>query len=88
MTWKLPVVGLGPPSRPWVIDAVPGDDARFRVILGVPSTCDAAMVLISPSPAVGLAYIAGAVADQRAGDRTAYTCRIVRQTDDPPPLQQ
>jgi hypothetical protein len=70
------------------IDAVPVDDARFRVILGVASTCDAATVLISASHVVGLAYIASGVADQRAGDRTAYTCRIVRQTDDPPPLQQ
>jgi hypothetical protein len=41
---------------------VPGGDARFRVSLMVPSTCDAATVLISPSTAVGVAYIASAMA--------------------------
>jgi hypothetical protein len=40
---------------------VPGGDARFRVFLDVPTTCDAATVLISPSPLVDLAYIASAV---------------------------
>ena len=42
--------------------SVPGGDARFRVFLSVPSTCDAATVLISPTPAVGVAYIASATA--------------------------
>jgi hypothetical protein len=43
--------------------SVPGGDARFRVFLDVPETCDAATVLISPSAAVGVVYIASAVAD-------------------------
>src|SRR4051812_12526381 len=42
---------------------VPGGDARFRVSLMVPSTCDSATVLISPSAAVGVAYIASVMAD-------------------------
>jgi hypothetical protein len=40
---------------------VPGGDARFRVHLMVPKTCDDATVLISPDGAVGLAYIASAM---------------------------
>jgi hypothetical protein len=39
----------------------PDGDARFRVFLDVPRTCTAATVLISPSAAVGGAYIASAV---------------------------
>jgi hypothetical protein len=39
----------------------PDGDARFRVFLDVPQTCAAATVLISPSAAVGGAYIASAV---------------------------
>lgn len=39
----------------------PEGDARFRVFLSVPQTCDAATVLISPSPLVGTAFIASAV---------------------------
>jgi hypothetical protein len=38
--------------------SVPGGDARFHVDLDVPSTCDGATVLISPSAAVGVRYIA------------------------------
>lgn len=41
---------------------VPGGDARFRVFLTVPHTCDAATVLISPSTAVGRLFIASGVA--------------------------
>jgi hypothetical protein len=41
---------------------VPDGDARFRAYLSVPKHCDAATVLISPSTAVGKAYIASAVA--------------------------
>ena len=41
---------------------VPGGDARFRVFLTVPTTCDSATVLISPTAAVGVAYIASATA--------------------------
>ncbi len=41
---------------------VPGGDARFRAFLTVPETCDSATVLISPSAAVGVAYIASAMA--------------------------
>ena len=41
---------------------VPGGDARFRVFLTVPETCDSATVLISPSAAVGAIYIASAMA--------------------------
>ena len=41
--------------------SVPDGDARFRVFLTVPETCDAATVLISPSAAVGVAYIASAM---------------------------
>jgi hypothetical protein len=37
---------------------VPGGDARFRVFLSVPRTCDSATVLISPSTAVGHLFIA------------------------------
>jgi hypothetical protein len=40
---------------------VPGGDARFRVHLMVPKTCADATVLISPSAAVGAAYIASAM---------------------------
>jgi hypothetical protein len=40
---------------------VPGGDSRFRVHLMVPKMCDDATVLISPSTAVGLAYIASAM---------------------------
>jgi hypothetical protein len=40
---------------------VPGGDSRFRVHLMVPKSCDAATVLISPSTAVGKAYIASAM---------------------------
>jgi hypothetical protein len=40
---------------------VPDGDARFRVFLDVPRVCDAPSVLISPSTAVGAAYIASAV---------------------------
>jgi hypothetical protein len=40
---------------------VPGGDARFRVFLDAPRVCDAPSVLISPSTAVGVAYIASAV---------------------------
>jgi hypothetical protein len=43
--------------------SVPGGDARFRVWLDVPQTCDMATVLISPSAAVGTTYIASAMAD-------------------------
>ena len=43
---------------------VPDGDARFRVFLTVPSTCDSATVLISPSTAVGALYIASAMADE------------------------
>lgn len=42
--------------------SVPGGDARFRVWLQVPRHCDGASVLISPTQAVGRAYIASAVA--------------------------
>ncbi len=42
--------------------SIPGGDARFRVFLDVPQTCADATVLISPSAAVGAAYIASAVA--------------------------
>ena len=41
--------------------SVPAGDARFRVQLDVPGTCVAATVLISPSTAVGAAFIASAV---------------------------
>jgi hypothetical protein len=41
---------------------VPGGNARFRVHLMVPKTCDDATVLISPSAAVGVAYIASVMA--------------------------
>jgi hypothetical protein len=51
-----PVADSGPHPM-----SVPDGDARFRVFLDVPSTCDAATVLISPSPLVGTAYIASAV---------------------------
>ena len=40
---------------------MPGGDARFRVHLMVPKTCDDATVLISPDGAAGLAYIASAM---------------------------
>jgi hypothetical protein len=52
-----PVADSGPQPM-----SVPEGDARFRVRLDVPSTCDDAAVLISPSPLVGRAYIASAVA--------------------------
>lgn len=51
-----PVADSGPQPL-----SVPGGDAMFRVFLDVPPTCDAATVLISPSAAVGSAYIASAV---------------------------
>jgi hypothetical protein len=41
--------------------SIPEGDARFRVFLVVPQTCSDATVLISPSAAVGAAYIASAV---------------------------
>jgi hypothetical protein len=41
---------------------VPGGDARFRAMVATPSTCHDATVLISPSTAVNLAYIASAMA--------------------------
>jgi hypothetical protein len=41
--------------------SVPEGDARFRVFLDVPRTCEDATVLISPSAAVGKAFIASAV---------------------------
>lgn len=41
--------------------SVPGGDARFRVFLDVPTVCHAPSVLISPSTAVGAAYISSAV---------------------------
>jgi hypothetical protein len=40
---------------------VPGGDARFRVFLDVPRVCEAPTVLISPSTAVGKAFIASAI---------------------------
>ncbi|MDX6358096.1 MAG: hypothetical protein QOH37_1150 [Nocardioidaceae bacterium] len=40
---------------------VPGGDARFRVSVPVPSMCDSPSVLISPTAAVGKAYIASLV---------------------------
>ena len=42
--------------------SIPDGDARFRVFLDVPRRCDDATVLISPSAAVGGAYIASAMA--------------------------
>jgi hypothetical protein len=48
---------------------VPGGDARFRVQLHtVPRDCDMATVLISPSAAVGKAYIASAMAGDEDDD--------------------
>jgi hypothetical protein len=47
---------------------VPGGDARFRVWLDVPRDCDMATVLISPSTAVGKAYIASAMAGEDDDD--------------------
>jgi hypothetical protein len=41
--------------------SIPAGDARFRVQLDVPRTCTDATVLISPSAAVGAAFIASAV---------------------------
>lgn len=41
--------------------SVPAGDARFRVQLDLPPTLDDATVLISPSAAVGQAFIASAV---------------------------
>jgi hypothetical protein len=41
--------------------SVPGGDARFRVTVATPSTCHDATVLISPSAAVNVAYIASAM---------------------------
>ena len=41
--------------------SVPEGDARFRVFLDVPRTCEDATVLISASAAVGKAFIASAV---------------------------
>jgi len=40
---------------------IPGGDARFRVFLSVPRTCDRATVLIEPSALIDQAYIASAV---------------------------
>jgi hypothetical protein len=48
--------------------STPGGDARFRVWLKVPRHCDMATVLISPSAAVGKAYIASAMADDEDDD--------------------
>lgn len=42
--------------------SIPDGDARFRVMVPTPSTCHDATVLISPSAAVGLAFIASAMA--------------------------
>jgi hypothetical protein len=42
---------------------VPGGDARFRAMVATPSRCHDATVLISPSTAVNVAYIASAMAD-------------------------
>jgi hypothetical protein len=53
-----PVADSGPQPL-----SIPEGDARFRVLLDVPPTCAAASVLISPSAAVGTAYIASAVSD-------------------------
>lgn len=53
----LPAADSGPQPM-----TVPGGDARFRVWLHVPKRCDMATVLISPTGAVGRAYIASAVA--------------------------
>ncbi len=41
--------------------SIPDGDARFRVRLDLPRTCHDATVLISPSTAVGSAFIASAV---------------------------
>jgi hypothetical protein len=41
--------------------SIPDGDARFRVFLDVPRTCDDATVLISPTASMGAAYIASAV---------------------------
>jgi hypothetical protein len=41
---------------------VPEGDARFRVTVAVPDECEDAVVLISPTAAVGRAFIASAVA--------------------------
>jgi hypothetical protein len=41
---------------------VPDGDARFRVMVDSPSRCHDATVLISPSTAVGLAFISSAMA--------------------------
>jgi hypothetical protein len=41
---------------------VPDGDARFRAMVATPSTCHDATVLISPSAAVNVAYIASAMA--------------------------
>jgi hypothetical protein len=43
--------------------SVPGGDARFRVMVDSPKKCHDASVLISPSTAVGLAYIASGMGD-------------------------
>jgi hypothetical protein len=43
--------------------SVPDGDTRFRVFLNVPRSCTDISVLISPSAAVGHAYIASATAD-------------------------
>jgi hypothetical protein len=42
--------------------SVPGGDARFRAMVATPMTCNDATVLISPSAAVGVAFIASAMA--------------------------
>ena len=52
----MPVADSGPQPL-----SVPGGDARFRVFLRVPSTCDDATVLISPTASMGTAFIASAV---------------------------
>ena len=43
--------------------SVPEGDAEFRTSLTVPEHCDMATILISPNGAVGLRFIASAVAD-------------------------
>jgi hypothetical protein len=42
--------------------SVPDGDARFRAMVATPSTCHDATVLISPTQAVGVAFIASAMA--------------------------
>ena len=42
--------------------SVPAGDARFRVQLSVPATCDGATVLVNPAVSNGTVYIASATA--------------------------